>query len=148
MVCDQAGALGCYLVCDALLTDRHPACLPAACGPPGGGRQEVSPRFLRHFTSLCVPPPSDEASKAIFSAILNGFLAVGVRNKQPGYDRISRRHSAPFHLAEVFTVTGCVLEQSKDTLHAPHLNSIPTLVHHPTPASTPCCRTSLQTSSL
>jgi hypothetical protein len=36
----------------------------------------VSSRFLRHFTALCVPPPSDDAAKAIFTAILGGFLAA------------------------------------------------------------------------
>lgn len=33
--------------------------LCAACAPPGGGRQEMSARFVRHFTLLNVPPPSD-----------------------------------------------------------------------------------------
>jgi hypothetical protein len=32
--------------------------LCAACAPPGGGRQEMTSRFLRHFTTLCVQPPS------------------------------------------------------------------------------------------
>lgn len=50
--------------------------LCAACGPPGGGRQEVSARFLRHFTMLCLPPPSEAAMRTIFSAILGGFLDV------------------------------------------------------------------------
>lgn len=48
--------------------------LCAACGPPGGGRQEVSPRFLRHFTLLCLPPPSEAAMRTIFSTIMSGFL--------------------------------------------------------------------------
>ena len=48
--------------------------LCAACGPPGGGRQDVTPRLLRHFTMLCVPPPSNASTRAIFSAILQGFL--------------------------------------------------------------------------
>lgn len=33
------------------------------------------PRFLRHFTLLCVPPPSDGATKTILGAILGGFLS-------------------------------------------------------------------------
>ena len=49
--------------------------LCAACGPPGGGRQEVTPRMIRHFTLLSVPPPSDASTKTIFSTILQGFLA-------------------------------------------------------------------------
>lgn len=48
--------------------------LCAACGPPGGGRQEVTPRMIRHFTLLSVPPPSDASTKTIFSTILQGFL--------------------------------------------------------------------------
>ena len=31
-------------------------------------------RFVRHFTMLCVPPPSETATKTILSAIFNGFL--------------------------------------------------------------------------
>jgi hypothetical protein len=49
--------------------------LCAACAPPGGGRQEVTPRFFRHFTMLCLPPPSKEATTTILSSILRGFLA-------------------------------------------------------------------------
>jgi len=49
--------------------------LCAACAPPGGGRQEMSPRFVRHFTLLNVPPPSERATKTILGAIFNGFLA-------------------------------------------------------------------------
>ena len=46
-----------------------------ACAPPGGGRNEVTPRFFRHFNMLCVPPPSEEMMRAMFSAIVNGFIS-------------------------------------------------------------------------
>ena len=48
--------------------------LCAACAPPGGGRQSMTPRFVRHFTLLCIPPPSDASTKTILAAIFNGFL--------------------------------------------------------------------------
>ncbi|XP_072114311.1 dynein axonemal heavy chain 6 isoform X1 [Mobula birostris] len=47
----------------------------AACAPPGGGRNPVTPRFIRHFSMLCLPNPSEHSLKQIFQAILNGFLA-------------------------------------------------------------------------
>merc|ERR1719354_1384339 len=46
----------------------------AACAPPGGGRNTITPRFTRHFSMLSLPPPSDHNLKAIFSTILTGFL--------------------------------------------------------------------------
>ncbi|XP_013769554.1 dynein heavy chain 6, axonemal [Pundamilia nyererei] len=49
--------------------------ITAACAPPGGGRNPVSPRFIRHFSMLCLPTPSDTSLKQIFKAILNGFLS-------------------------------------------------------------------------
>ncbi|XP_055452394.1 dynein axonemal heavy chain 6 [Psammomys obesus] len=46
----------------------------SACAPPGGGRNPVTPRFIRHFSMLCLPMPSEHSLKQIFQAILNGFL--------------------------------------------------------------------------
>ncbi|XP_073398257.1 dynein axonemal heavy chain 6 [Dendrobates tinctorius] len=48
--------------------------IAAACAPPGGGRNPVTPRFLRHFSMLCLPTPSEHSLKQIFQAILSGFL--------------------------------------------------------------------------
>ncbi|KAK3247052.1 hypothetical protein CYMTET_43439 [Cymbomonas tetramitiformis] len=49
----------------------------SACAPPGGGRQELTPRFVRHFNMFCVPPPSEQCTKTILSSILGGFLGDG-----------------------------------------------------------------------
>ncbi|XP_059179969.1 dynein axonemal heavy chain 6 [Centropristis striata] len=48
--------------------------IAAACAPPGGGRNPVTPRFIRHFSMLCLPTPSEHSLKQIFKAILSGFL--------------------------------------------------------------------------
>ncbi|XP_015279206.1 PREDICTED: dynein heavy chain 6, axonemal [Gekko japonicus] len=49
--------------------------IAAACAPPGGGRNPVTARFMRHFAMLCLPTPSEHSLKQIFQAILKGFLA-------------------------------------------------------------------------
>ncbi|XP_069560973.1 dynein axonemal heavy chain 6 [Brachyistius frenatus] len=49
--------------------------IAAACAPPGGGRNPVTPRFIRHFSMLCLPTPSEYSLKQIFKAILTGFLS-------------------------------------------------------------------------
>ncbi|TFK08141.1 activating transcription factor 7-interacting protein 1 [Platysternon megacephalum] len=49
--------------------------IASACAPPGGGRNPVTPRFIRHFAMLCLPTPSEHSLKQIFQAILKGFLA-------------------------------------------------------------------------
>lgn len=48
--------------------------LGAACAPPGGGRNPLTPRFVRHFALLLLPPPSNDTLKTIFRAILKGFF--------------------------------------------------------------------------
>jgi dynein heavy chain len=48
--------------------------LVAACAPPGGGRQDLTPRFVRHFSMLTIAPPTEAVMKHIFGSILSGFL--------------------------------------------------------------------------
>ncbi|CAM9370413.1 unnamed protein product, partial [Discosporangium mesarthrocarpum] len=52
----------------------------AACAPPGGGRNEVSPRLLRHFSMVWLTALSSESLQRIFQAILGGFLSSTVPN--------------------------------------------------------------------
>ncbi|XP_021708238.1 dynein heavy chain 6, axonemal [Aedes aegypti] len=49
--------------------------LGAACAPPGGGRNILTPRFIRHFALLSFPTPNSDTLKTIFKAILVGFLS-------------------------------------------------------------------------
>ena len=46
----------------------------AACAPPGGGRNEVSPRLLRHFHMIWLTNLSESSMNRIFTSILKGFL--------------------------------------------------------------------------
>jgi dynein heavy chain len=54
--------------------DVEDTTLVSACAPPGGGRQDVTPRFFRHFNMLNVPPPNDASMKTILTSIYSGFL--------------------------------------------------------------------------
>jgi P-loop containing dynein motor region len=69
--------------------ERRPPCafrsivdtqIVGAMGPPGGGRNPVSARVLRHFNMLAFPELSDTSMGCIFSTLLGNFL---------------RRHFAP-----------------------------------------------------
>ncbi|XP_050078309.1 dynein axonemal heavy chain 6 [Anopheles maculipalpis] len=48
--------------------------LGAACAPPGGGRNVLTARFIRHFALFSFPSPNSDTLKTIFKAILAGFL--------------------------------------------------------------------------
>ncbi|XP_070535810.1 dynein axonemal heavy chain 6-like isoform X2 [Ptychodera flava] len=52
----------------------HDVTLSAACAPPGGGRNPVTPRMIRHFAMLCIPSASEYSLKHIFKSIISGFL--------------------------------------------------------------------------
>lgn len=47
----------------------------ASMGPPGGGRQEITPRFLRHFNIIGYVEMSDSSKQLIFGTILRTFLS-------------------------------------------------------------------------
>lgn len=48
--------------------------LGAACAPPGGGRNQLTARFVRHFALLMLPPPNIQTLSTIFNSIMIGFL--------------------------------------------------------------------------
>ena len=45
-------------------------------GPPGGGRNPVTPRYLRHFNYLSFVEMSDKSVSTIFNAIVSSFLSA------------------------------------------------------------------------
>ena len=45
-----------------------------ALGPPGGGRQIVTNRFLRYFNFVSFPELDDAAMKQIFNVVLQTFV--------------------------------------------------------------------------
>ncbi|XP_026666919.1 dynein heavy chain 6, axonemal [Ceratina calcarata] len=59
-----------------------------ACAPPGGGRNPLTPRFVRHFAMLLIPAPTELSLKGIFKAIMNGFLEDFVESVKMIGDRI------------------------------------------------------------
>lgn len=46
-----------------------------AMGPPGDGRNSISPRYIRHFNVIYVEPYSDESLKYIFQTVIEWFFA-------------------------------------------------------------------------
>ncbi|KAG8443822.1 hypothetical protein GDO86_009129 [Hymenochirus boettgeri] len=48
--------------------------LVAACAPPGGGRNYLSPRLLKHFSVFFLPHPSVQSLQHIFQVQLGSFL--------------------------------------------------------------------------
>lgn len=52
----------------------------SACAPPGGGRNPVTPRFIRHFSMLCLPMPSEHSLKQIFQVSVD--FNLGKRGKR------------------------------------------------------------------
>ena len=65
-LCDS----GWYDLQDKTFRSIIDAQLICAMGPPGGGRNKMTPRFMRHFSTLCVTSFNDETLSVIFNTIV------------------------------------------------------------------------------
>lgn len=73
----------------------------AACAPPGGGRNPVTPRFIRHFSILCLPTPSDHSLKQIFK------VRIHTSPTQPHY-RSSHHMSCHIYYSIITKMLACL----------------------------------------
>ena len=55
--------------------------LLAACAPPGGGPQDMSARFTRHFLVLCMPPPSEVGLDKVGHPVAASRQAAAVQSR-------------------------------------------------------------------
>lgn len=58
----------------------------SAMGPPGGGRNPLTPRFLRHYNVIGIEAFSEEVLKSVFSPLMDWHF----KNFPTGLRRYSR----------------------------------------------------------
>lgn len=54
-----------------------------AMGPPGGGRNSISPRYIRHFNVIYIEPYSQESMNYIFNNVMEWFFQINVNPAYP-----------------------------------------------------------------
>ncbi len=62
--------------------------LAAAMGPPGGGRNDISSRFLRHFNVIAIESFTSDTMRNIFSVIMDWHFNKDFETQLKRYSRV------------------------------------------------------------
>ena len=62
--------------------------LLAAMGPPGGGRNTISSRFLRHFNVIGIDAYDELSMRSIFQAVTDWHFNKGFENSLKKFSRV------------------------------------------------------------
>ena len=66
--------------------------LVAAMGPPGGGRNDISSRFLRHFNVIAIESFTNETMRNIFTVIMDWHFNKDFETQLKRYSRVSNKN--------------------------------------------------------
>ena len=56
-----------------------------AMGPPGGGRNSITGRYIRHFNVIYIEPYAQESLNSIFTNIMEWFFLT---NSNPSFSKV------------------------------------------------------------
>jgi dynein heavy chain len=66
--------------------------LVAAMGPPGGGRNDISSRFLRHFNVIVIESFTNDTMRNIFSVIMDWHFNKDFETQLRRYSRVGNEN--------------------------------------------------------
>ncbi len=81
-----------------------------AMGPPGGGRNNVTARFARHFNVLGIESFDEETLKNIFTPIMDWYFDVGFEPNLKKFSRVCIQKSFSHNVLAFPLTSFCLYE--------------------------------------
>ena len=82
-----------------------------AMGPPGGGRNSITPRYVRHFNVIYIEPYSTDSLNNIFSNVMEWFF---LSNNNPSFSKTIQNQKDSI-ISNTLTIYRQISEKFKPT---------------------------------